>query len=86
MKVLQINKHHFIKGGADRVYFNTGNLLTDNQHEVIYFSTNHPNNFNSQFSDFFVPFSTTVRQALPERLSTQVTISITKQLIKILIS
>jgi glycosyltransferase involved in cell wall biosynthesis len=57
MRVLQINKHHFIKGGADRVYFNTGNLLAENQHEIIYFSTNHPNNFNSQFSDFFVPYS-----------------------------
>lgn len=57
MRVLQINKHHFIKGGADRVYFNTGKLLAENHHEVIYFSTNHQNNFESQFSDFFVPYS-----------------------------
>lgn len=57
MRVLQINKHHFIKGGADRVYFNTGSLLSDNQHEVIYFSTEHHDNFESSSSGYFVPFT-----------------------------
>lgn len=57
MRILQINKHHFIKGGADRVYLNTGNLLAENQHEVIYFSTDDPNNFESSYSEFFVPFT-----------------------------
>lgn len=56
MKILQINKHHYIKGGADRVYFNTGNLLAENGHEVIHFSTSHPQNTESSFSDYFVPF------------------------------
>lgn len=57
MRVLQINKYHFIKGGADRVYFNTGNLLAENKHEVIYFSTDHPDNAESSYSEFFVPYS-----------------------------
>jgi len=56
MKILQINKYHFIKGGADRVYFNTVNLLEKNGHEVISFSTSHPDNLESRFSDFFVPY------------------------------
>ena len=38
MKILQINKYHYIRGGADRVYFNTGKLLENNGHDVIYFS------------------------------------------------
>lgn len=56
MRILQINKHHFVKGGADRVYLNTGNLLENNGHEVIYFSTAHPNNIDCRYSDLFVPF------------------------------
>ena len=56
MRILQINKHHFIKGGADRVYFNTGSLLERNGHEVIYFSTTHQNNIECPYSEFFVPF------------------------------
>lgn len=56
MKILQINKHHFVKGGADRVYFNTGNLLEKNGHEVIYFSTSHPGNLDCSNSELFVPF------------------------------
>jgi glycosyltransferase involved in cell wall biosynthesis len=56
MKILQINKHHFVKGGADRVYFNTGDLLEKNGNEVIYFSTSHPGNLDCRNSELFVPF------------------------------
>lgn len=56
MRILLINKYHFIKGGADRVYFNTGKLLEDNKHEVLYFSTAQSANFESRFSEFFVPY------------------------------
>jgi glycosyltransferase involved in cell wall biosynthesis len=54
MKILQINKYHFIRGGSDRVYFNTSKLLEDNQHEIIHFSSDDPNNVNSRFSKYFV--------------------------------
>lgn len=56
MKILQINKYNFIKGGADRVYFNTSNLLEANGHDVISFSTLRPENVNSIYSDYFVPY------------------------------
>ena len=56
MRILQINKHHFVKGGADRVYLNTGDLLKKNGHEVIYFSTTHPGNLECSNSELFVPF------------------------------
>lgn len=56
MRILQINKHHYIKGGADRVYLNTINLLEENHHEVIHFSTSSQDNSESNYSDFFVPY------------------------------
>lgn len=56
MKILQINKYHFIKGGADRVYFNTMDLLKRHGHEVISFSTLKPENAQSNYSGYFVPF------------------------------
>lgn len=56
MKILQVNKYNFIKGGADRVYFNTSSLLQAHGHDVISFSTLRTENINSIFSDYFVPF------------------------------
>ena len=38
MKVLLINKYHFLKGGAERVYLDTKKVLEDNGHNVICFS------------------------------------------------
>ena len=55
MKILQINKYHYIKGGADRVYFNTSKLLEDNQNEVLFFSTENPDNMITQYSEYFIP-------------------------------
>lgn len=44
MKVLLINKNHFIVGGADSVYLNTGQLLSSKGFDVVYFSTKNINN------------------------------------------
>ncbi len=54
MKVLIINRNHFVGGGADRVYINTGKLLEDNGHEVVYFSTINKNNLDSKQNEYFV--------------------------------
>jgi len=56
MRILQINKYHFIKGGADRVYFNTINLLEEHGHKVAFFSTLRPENIRSEYSEYFVPY------------------------------
>lgn len=56
MKILQINKYFFIKGGAETVFFNTIELLEKNGHEVIPFSTNSPQNKNCKYSKYFVNF------------------------------
>ena len=54
MKILQINNCHFRRGGADVVYLNTGNLLVENGHEVVYFSTENQNNAESSYSEYFI--------------------------------
>ena len=56
MRILQINKYHFIKGGADRVYFNTIKLLEEHGHKVASFSTLRPENNQSKYSEYFVPY------------------------------
>lgn len=57
MRILLINNSHSIKGGADRVYFNTGKLLEDNRHDVQYFSTIDLENEPTDFSKYFVKVS-----------------------------
>jgi glycosyltransferase involved in cell wall biosynthesis len=54
MKILLINKNHFVHGGADRVYLNTGQLLIDNGNQVAYFSTKNIDNIPTKFEDYFV--------------------------------
>ena len=57
MRILQINNSHFIKGGADRVYFNTSQLLEDNGHLVLNFSTLNSANIESEYSKYFIPLN-----------------------------
>jgi glycosyltransferase involved in cell wall biosynthesis len=54
MKILLINNSHYIRGGADSVYFNTAKLLQNNGHKVFFFSMSHPNNYPYDYSDYFV--------------------------------
>lgn len=54
MKILQINKYHFIKGGAERVFFNTKKLLESQGHEVVCFSMHHPENKPCEYKQYFV--------------------------------
>ncbi|MBD0404486.1 glycosyltransferase family 4 protein [Flammeovirga sp. EKP202] len=39
MKILQINNHHKLRGGSEKVYHETIKLLKKNNHEVYFFST-----------------------------------------------
>lgn len=41
MNILLVNKYLFPKGGADRVFLETGNLLQQNGHKVFYMSMVH---------------------------------------------
>jgi glycosyltransferase involved in cell wall biosynthesis len=54
MRILLINRNHFIGGGADRVYLNTGKLLEESGYDVAYFSTSNEQNGVSDYGDYFV--------------------------------
>lgn len=54
MKILEINKFYFRKGGADKHFLDVVGLLQKNGHEVAVFSMDHKNNLPSRWSVFFV--------------------------------
>ncbi len=54
MKILMIDKYYFIKGGAERYYFELKHILELMGHTVIPFSMQHPANFETAYDAFFV--------------------------------
>lgn len=56
MKVLQINKYYYKKGGAETVFFNTIQLLAKKMHTVIPFSLKHEKNESSLYAPYFVDY------------------------------
>jgi glycosyltransferase involved in cell wall biosynthesis len=57
MRILLINNFHNLKGGADRVYLNTGIMLTQKGHDVLYFSSLSSENEETEYSRYFVNIS-----------------------------
>lgn len=53
MKILLIDVYNFNKGGAETVCFNTGKLLEENGHKVVYFTLKWMQNTPSPFSKYF---------------------------------
>lgn len=53
MKILQINKYHYLRGGSERVFFNTVDLLERHGHDVAVFATRHPQNTPSPYDNYF---------------------------------
>ncbi len=54
MKVLLANKYYFLKGGAERVFFETARLLERNGHEAIPFAMKDPRNIATPLDTHFV--------------------------------
>ena len=54
MKILMVDKYHFIKGGAERYLFELTKILRQNGHTVLPFSMKHPDNFPSKYEKYFV--------------------------------
>jgi len=54
MKILLANKFFYVKGGADSSFFCTARLLKDHGHKISFFSMQHPDNFDSEYSKYFV--------------------------------
>lgn len=54
MKILLINNYHYIRGGSESVYLNTGKMLEKMGHEVVYFSTQSECNGSYGKNEFFI--------------------------------
>jgi len=54
LTVLMIDKYYFIKGGAERYFFELKNTLESQGHKVIPFSMKHPDNFQTEYENYFV--------------------------------
>lgn len=54
MKILQINKFFYIKGGTDRYFFEVVKLLRNHGHRVASFSMQDKRNIKSRWSKYFV--------------------------------
>ncbi|MCF7820790.1 MAG: glycosyltransferase [Candidatus Pacebacteria bacterium] len=54
MKILQVNKFHYLRGGAERYYLEVGKKLEEKGHKLAYFSMKHPKNEASSWSKYFV--------------------------------
>ena len=57
MKILQINKFFFLKGGSERHFFDLSELLLKKNHEVITWSTKHPKNFSFPNQELFANYN-----------------------------
>lgn len=55
MRILLVNKFHFLKGGSEKYYFELGELLKQNGHEVAYFSMEDERNLETGDKEYFVP-------------------------------
>jgi len=54
MKILQVNKFHYPRGGADKYFLNLSQGLQAAGEEVAVFSMDHPKNWPSPWSPYFV--------------------------------
>jgi glycosyltransferase involved in cell wall biosynthesis len=54
MRVLAANKYYFVKGGAERYYFELADILRSRGHEVVPFAMQHERNDPSEHADLFV--------------------------------
>jgi len=54
MKILLVDKYHYIKGGSETAFFSQMNLFKNKGHDIISFSMNDENNIPSPYSKYFV--------------------------------
>lgn len=54
MKILLVNKFHYLKGGSETYYFELAKLLEEHGHEVAFFSMEHEKNIKTNNKEYFV--------------------------------
>lgn len=56
MNVLLVNNYYYNRGGDCTYLFSLQRVLKEKGHKVSIFSMNHPQNYDSEFSDYFVSY------------------------------
>lgn len=54
MKILLVNKFHWLKGGSEKYYFELAELLKEHGHEVAFFSMKDEKNISTGNKEYFV--------------------------------
>ena len=54
MKILLVNKFHYLKGGSEKYYFALAQLLQENGHQVAFFYMEDPRNKKTNSKEYFV--------------------------------
>lgn len=54
MKILMVNKFHYLKGGSEKYYFELANLLKEKGHQVAFFSMQDEKNVKTGEKEYFV--------------------------------
>lgn len=57
MKILLVNKFHYLKGGSEKYYFDLAKLLEENGNEVAFFSMKDEKNIKTNCKEFLVESS-----------------------------
>jgi glycosyltransferase involved in cell wall biosynthesis len=70
MRILQVNKFHYPRGGAEKYYLELGKALEEAGHEIAYFSMHHPKNLPSLYSKYFVSRLSFNEGGLKDKLKT----------------
>lgn len=54
LKILLINKYFYMRGGAEKSFFQTAGLLRRKGHKTIFFSMKNRENLPTEYSNFFI--------------------------------
>ena len=53
MKILLVNKFHYLKGGSEKYYFDLAKLLQEHGHEVAFFSMQDEKKYKNRLQGIF---------------------------------
>ena len=56
MKIITASKFYYKRGGLESYLFKITNILQNNGHEIIPFSTTYPENLKTDYNDYFAEY------------------------------